>query len=119
VTPDLVLQGQVRWFDFGAAVGSEPQGHLPVVVIQGDELNHSRLRTTVVAPITSRTHLSAVPGAVFLPAAVAGLSRDSVVELWGVSTVNKWALGPVEASVSSSKWREIEQAMDRMMGRPA
>jgi hypothetical protein len=38
VTPDLVLQGQVRWFDFGAAVGSEPQGHRPVVVIQGDEI---------------------------------------------------------------------------------
>jgi mRNA interferase MazF len=119
VTPDLVLQGEVRWFDFGAAVGSEPQGHRPVVIIQGDELNHSRLRTTVVAPVTTSTHLSVLPGAVFIPAAVAGLTQDSVVELWAVSTVNKWALGSVQGVVPSTVWKKIERAMGQMMGRPA
>lgn len=117
--PDLVSQGEVRWFDFGAAVGSEPQGARPVLVIQGDELNRSRLQTTLVAALTTRTSFASLPGAVFIPAGTAGLTRDSVVQLWALNTVNKWALGPVEGVVPSSVWKSIEKGMAQMMGRPA
>jgi mRNA interferase MazF len=116
-TPDLVTQGQVRWYDFGTAVGSEPQGRRPVLVIQGDELNHSRFRTTVIAAVTSRMGSLSFPGAVFLPAVPSGLPRDSVVQLWAVTTVNKWSLGPIAGVVPTSIWPEIEQAMDQVMGR--
>jgi len=119
MTPDLVSQGEVRWFDFGAAVGSEPQGSRPVVVIQGDDLNRSRLQTTLVAPLTTRTSFASMPGAVFMPAGSAGLTRDSVVQLWALNTVNKWALGPAQGVVSSSIWKSIEKGMAQMMGRLA
>jgi len=114
-----VSQGEVRWFDFGAAVGSEPQGARPVVVIQGDELNRSRLRTTLVAALTTRTSFVSLPGAVFVPAGTAGVTRDSVVQLWALNTVNKWALGPAQGVVPSSIWKSIEKEMAQMMGRPA
>ena len=118
MTPDLVCQGEVRWFDFGAAVGSEPQGPRPVVVVQGDELNRSRLQTTLVASMTSRTSMAVLPGAVFIPAGTAGLTRDSVIQMWALSTVNKWALGPVHGVVPSAIWKSIEKAVAQMMGRP-
>lgn len=118
-TPDLVSQGQIRWYDFGTAIGSEPQGRRPAVVIQGDELNHSRLRTTVIAAVTSRTRVASLPGGVFIPAGVAGLTRDSVIQLWALYTVNKWELGAVEAVVPSSIWKSIEKGMAQMMGRLA
>ena len=117
-TPDPVSQGQVRWYDFGTAIGSEPQGRRPAVVIQGDELNHSRLRTTVIAAVTSRTSVASFPGGVFVPAAVAGLTKDSVVQLWALHTVNKWELGPVEGTIPSSIWKSIDKGMAQMMGRP-
>lgn len=119
MTPDLVSQGEVRWFDFGAAVGSEPQGARPVVVIQGDELNRSRLQTTLVAALTTRTSFASIPGAVFVPAGTAGLKRDSVIQMWALSTVNKWALGPVQGVVPASVWKSIEKGMAQIMGRPA
>ena len=118
VTPDLVAQGEVRWFDFGKAVGSEPQGSRPVVVVQGDELNRSRLQTTLVASMTTQTKFAVLPGAVFIPSGTAGVSRDSVVQMWALSTVNKWALGPVQGVVPSSIWKSIEKGMAQMMGRP-
>ena len=118
MTPDRVSQGEVRWFDFGAAVGSEPQGARPVVVIQGDELNRSRLQTTLVAALTTQTSFASLPGAVFIPSGTAGLTRDSVVQMWALSTVNKWALGPAQGVVPSAIWRSIERAVAQMMGRP-
>jgi mRNA interferase MazF len=117
VTPDLVSQGEVRWFDFGQAIGSEPQGPRPVVVVQGDELNRSRLQTTLVASMTSRTSMAVLPGAVFIPSGTAGLTRDSVVQMWALSTVNKWALGPTQGVVPSAIWKSIEKAVAQMMGR--
>ncbi len=116
-TPELISQGEVRWYDFGTAIGSEPQGPRPVVVIQGDQLNHSRLRTTVIAAVTSRTSAASLPGAVFIPAGVAGLTRDSVVQTWALHTVNKWELSPVEGVVPTAIWKSIERAVAQMMGR--
>lgn len=117
-TPELVSQGELRWYDFGTAIGSEPQGRRPAVVIQGDELNHSRLRTTVIAAVTSRTSVASLPGAVFIPAGITGTSRDSVVQLWALHTVNKWEVGPVEGVVPAAIWKSIQKGVAEMMGRP-
>ena len=117
--PDLVSQGEVRWFDFGAAVGSEPHGSRPVVVIQGDDLNRSRMQTALVAALTTRTSFASLPGAVFIPSGTAGLTRDSVIQMWALTTVNKWALGRVQGVVPSAIWKSIEKGMAQMMGRPA
>jgi len=118
VAHDLVAQGEVRWCDFGNVAGSEQEGPRPVVVVQGDELNRSRLQTTLVASMTTQTRLAVLPGAVFIPSGTAGILRDSVVQMWALSTVNKWALGPVQGVVPSSTWKSMEKGMAQMMGRP-
>ena len=55
-----------------------PAKRRPVLVIQSDPFNASRLNTAVAALITSNTGLAAMPGNVFLPATASGLPRDSV-----------------------------------------
>lgn len=115
--PDLVSQGQVHWFDFGRPAGSEPGGHRPVLVVQGDHLNHSKWSTTVVAPITSNIALGSLPGSVLIPAAVAGLERHSVVLLTGLSTVEKVCLGPAVGLLPVALWQEVLRAFDQMVGR--
>jgi mRNA interferase MazF len=60
-----------------------------VLVIQFGPFNASRLNTTIAAIITSNTALAAVPGNVFLPAAVSGLPKDSVVNVTALVTLNK------------------------------
>lgn len=116
-TPELVAQGQIRWHDFGEARGSEPSGYRPALVVQGDHLNHSKWSTTVVAPLTTNVSLAAVPGGVLIPARVAGLERDSVVMLNGMTTVDKSILGPVVGQLPLILWEGVLRAIDSVTGR--
>ncbi len=81
--------GELYWADLGAPSGSRPAKRRPVLVIQSDPYNASRLATVLAAVITSNTALAAMPGNVFLPAVVTGLSRDSVVNVTALVTLNK------------------------------
>lgn len=85
----VIRRSEVYWADLGEVSGSRPAKRRPVLVIQSDPYNDSRLATVLVAVVTSNTALAAMPGNVFLPAAVTGLPRDSVVNVTGLVTLNK------------------------------
>ena len=77
----VVERGEVWWADLGAPDESGPGFRRPVLVVQNDAFNRSRLRTIVVAVLTSNLRLLDAPGNVLLPAKAAGLPRDSVVNV--------------------------------------
>lgn len=85
----MIGRGSVCWVDLGEPRGSRPAKRRPVLVVQDDAYNSSRLASTIAAVITSNTALAAVAGNVFIPAAVSGLSKDSVANLTALVTVNK------------------------------
>jgi len=60
-------RGTICWADLGEARGSKPAKRRPVLVIQSDPFNASRLNTTIAAVITSNTALAAMPGNVSCP----------------------------------------------------
>jgi len=64
-TVPSVSRGSVCWADLGEARGSGPAKSRPVLVVQDDPFNVSRLNTTIVAVLTSNTALAAVAGNVF------------------------------------------------------
>ena len=84
-----VLQGQVCWYNFGDATGSMPGKVRPVVVIQGNQLNKSKLHTTIIVPLTSRLERADFPGNVFVSARSSGLPKDSVALPTQVTVINK------------------------------
>lgn len=89
----MIVRGSVCWVDLGEPRGSRPARRRPVlVVVQDDAYNSSRLATTIAAVIPSNTALAAVAGNVFIPAAVSGLSKDSVANSppWSRSTSQTW-----------------------------
>jgi mRNA interferase MazF len=110
----VIERGDVYWVDLG-----EPQefGHLPakrrpVVVVQADAFNRSRLATVVVVSITSNLDAAAKPGNVFLPRASTGLPRDSVASVTQVSTVNRFDLAPERTgTLPVSALREVEAGL--------
>lgn len=59
----------------------------PVVVVQSDKLREPRVRTFLVAPLTSRLHLAGLPGTVRLPIRTTGLSKDSVANVYDLQKV--------------------------------
>ncbi len=70
---DSVQRGEVWWADLPEPRRSEPGYRRPVLVIQADAFNGSRIQTTIVAAITSNVQLADAPGNVLLPARSAGL----------------------------------------------
>lgn len=93
----MIRRGAIHWADLGEPSGSRPAKRRPVLVVQADSYNASRLGTVVVAVVTSNTALAAMPGNVFLPAAVTGLPRDSVVNVTALVTLDKSDLDPSAA----------------------
>ncbi|MDN4475032.1 type II toxin-antitoxin system PemK/MazF family toxin [Demequina sp. SYSU T00192] len=92
MSPEPLRRGAVCWADLGPARGSASAHRRPVLVVQADAYNRSRLRTVAVLAITGNTALAELPGNVFLPADVSGLPRDSCVNVTAVTAVDREAL---------------------------
>jgi mRNA interferase MazF len=71
----------VWWADLPEPRRSEPGYRRPVLVVQADSFNRSRIQTVVVAVITGNADLADAPGNVLLRADLSGLPRDSVVNV--------------------------------------
>jgi mRNA interferase MazF len=74
-------------------IGSEPGFRRPVLVVQADSFNRSRLRTVVAVSITSNARLLDAPGNVLLPANATNLPKDSVANVTQLVTLDESALG--------------------------
>jgi len=109
-------RGSICWADLGETRGSRPAKRRPVLVIQSDPFNASRLNTTIAAVITSNTALAAMPGNVFLPVAVSGLPKDSVVNVTAVLTLDKTDLEEPVGHASTSVMDEVDRGLRRVFG---
>lgn len=85
----MIERGQIWWADLGEPRGSEPGYRHPVLVLQRDEVNRSRINTVVVCLLTSNIVLSRAPGNTLLRRRRTGLPRDSVVNASSIATLNK------------------------------
>ena len=112
----VIERGSVHWADLGEAVGSRPAKRRPVLVIQSDPYNRSRLATVLVAVFTSNTRLAAAPGNVFLPAASTGLPQDSVVNVTALVTLNKSELTAAVGHVPAALMRSVDSGLRQILG---
>jgi mRNA interferase MazF len=112
VTP----RGNICWADLGDSVGSRPAKRRPVLVIQSDPFNASRLRTTVAAVITSNTAMAAIPGNVFIPASTCGLPRDCVVNITALVTLDKTDLDTTVGQLPTSLMEDVDRGLRRILG---
>lgn len=112
----MIARGDIRWIDLGEPRGSGPGKRRPVLVIQADPVNASRIRTVVVAVISSNTDLALVPGNVFLPHAVSGLPKDSVINVSQLATVDRYDLEDVPAGfVPADVMRHVDDGLRGML----
>jgi mRNA interferase MazF len=109
-------RGSICWADLGEAHGSKPARRRPVLVIQSGPFNASRLNTTIAAVITSNTALAAMPGNVFLPAAVSGLPKDSVINVTALVTLDKTDLEEPARYAPASLMEEVDRGLRRALG---
>lgn len=110
----VIERGLVCWADLGPIDGSRPAKRRPVLVIQADSYNESRLATVVVAIITSNTSAAAMPGNVFLPSVLTGLPKDSVVNVTALVTLNKSDLDSMLGVIPVSLQDEVNRGLRRL-----
>ena len=77
----VIRRGEIWWADLPEPTGSEPGYRRPVMVVQSDDFNRSRIATTVVVAVTSNLNLVQMPGNVLLPKKATGLAKDSVANV--------------------------------------
>ena len=85
----VVERREVWWADLEEPRGSEPGFRRPILVVQADSFNRSRLRTVLGLVLTSNTRLLDVPGNVLLPARNSGLPKDSVANITQIVTLDE------------------------------
>ena len=104
-------RGEVWWADLPEPAGSEPGHRRPVLIVQADDFNRSRIRTVVAVAITSNPALASAPGNVPLSGRSAGLDRESVVNVSQVVTFDKRFLIERAGRLSTSKLRQTEEGL--------
>jgi mRNA interferase MazF len=107
----------VWWADLPALTGSGPGFRRPVVVVQGDALNRSRLATVVCVPLTSNLRWADAPGNVLLTEQITGLPKDSVANVSQIVTLDKTLLTERAGKLSVSKLELVLAGLDVVMGR--
>jgi mRNA interferase MazF len=113
----VISQGDVLWASLEDPLGSSPGVRRPVVVVQGDSFNASRIATTVVVPLTSKLRLAAAPGNVVLAAARTGLPKDSVANVSQVVSVDRSLLSDRVGHLPENDLRLILAGIDLVLGR--
>ncbi len=110
----MIAQGDVCWADL---VGSGPGYRRPVVVVQGDAFNRSRLATVVCVPLTSNRKWADAPGNVELSAKSTGLAKDSVVNVSQIVTLDRDVLTERVGRISKRQLMLVFAGLDLVLGR--
>ena len=112
-----ITQGDVWWADLHEARGSGPGYRRPVVVVQGDALNRSRIATVVCVALTSNLKWATAPGNVLLQGGVTGLPKESVANVSQLVTLDKTDLTERSGKLSRSKLELVLSGIDVVLGR--
>lgn len=113
----VIAQGDIWWAALPDPVGSGLGFHRPVVVVQCDAFNRSRIATVIVVPLTSNTRLAAMPGNVLLPSVKAGLPKDSVANISQVIAIDRSLLTERIGRITPAQIELICKGIDVALGR--
>jgi len=85
----VIKRGEIWWAELSDPRGSEPGYRRPVIVVQANPFNRSRIATVIVVAITSNLSLADAPGNIRLPCRDSQLPRESVANVSQVLTLDK------------------------------
>lgn len=107
----VIERGQIWWADLGEPAGSEPGFRRPVLVVQNDAFNRSRLRTVLAIVLSSNLRLVDAPGNVLIPAKASALPKDSVANVSQIVTIDCDFLTELAGRVRGQQMRDVENGL--------
>ena len=107
----VVERGQIWTADLGEPDGSEPGYNRPVLIIQSDAFNRSRLQTVIAVVLSTNLRLVEAPGNVLIPAKASGLRNNSVATVSQVITVDREFLIELAGRVRGQFLKDVESGL--------
>ena len=113
----VIFQGEIWWADLPDPTGSGPGFRRPVIVVQGDSFNRSKIATVLYVPLTSNLKWAEAPGNVPLQARLTGLPKDSVANVSQVVALDKSLLTERVGKLSRAKTELVLTGINVVLGR--
>ena len=107
----VIKRGEIWWADLPEPLGSEPGYRRPVLIVQSDKFNRSKIATVIAVIITSNIRLAQAPGNVLLPESETGLPKASVANVSQTLTVDKRFLTEKVGEISTRLLNEVEDGL--------
>ncbi len=104
-------RGEIWWADLPEPLGSSPGYRRPILIVQDDEFNQSLINTVIVAAVTGNTRISKAKGNVFITSNQSGLSKDSVINVSQLLTIDKSVLIEYVNTLSESKMEQVSEGL--------
>lgn len=115
VQPVSIKRGDIFYADLSPVVGSEQGGVRPVLIVQNDVGNRYS-PTVIAAAITSKQSKAKLPTHIPIEASGSGLSKDSVVLLEQIRTIDKQRLREKMGAVDEGSMTKIDNAISISFG---
>lgn len=112
----VIKRGEIWWAELGAPKGSQPGYKRPVLIVQTNEFNASRINTIIVLALTTNTALALAPGNVLIRPRESGLKKVSVINVSQMITINKDVLSERVKVVSDGVMKEVDQGIKLVLG---
>jgi len=104
-------RGTVWWAQLPEPIASEPGLRRPVIIIQSNAFNRSRIRTVVAVVLTSNLRLAEAPGNVLIPATDSGLPKDSVANVSQIITLDRTFLTEKSGRIPTRIMRAVDDGI--------
>ena len=111
----VINQGDIFWVDLGKPSGSGPGYRHPHLVIQNNVFNKSRINTVVVCSLTSNLQRSQSPGNVLMQKGEANLTKQSVINITRIFTVDKVDLTEKIGAISSERMSQVLEGIELLI----
>jgi mRNA interferase MazF len=112
----VVDRGDLWWADLGEPEGAEPGFRRPVLIVQAEAFNRSRLQTVIAVVLTSNVRLVAAPGNVLMPAKATGLPKDSVANVSQVITIDRNFLTEKAGRLRGQLLKDVDNGLRLVLG---
>jgi mRNA interferase MazF len=111
-----MTRGEIWWVDYGIPYGSEPGYRRPVIIIQNDFFNNSKINTTIAVPLSTNLLLGDVPGNILINKEDSKLTKDSVILVSQIGVIDKERLKEKVSKINRQKMEEIENNIMFILG---
>lgn len=109
-------RGEIWWADLPSPVGSGPGYKRPVLIVQSNPFNISRISTVVVVTITSNLALAEAPGNVRIAKSDSGLPQPSIVNVSQVITLDRSVLTSRVKILAGAAMDKVDSGLKLVLG---